>query len=319
MSHSGHSLASSAGDISYWRALCPELAISPNPFDHGDGPLGVIGEVLEAAVAQIRTEGYFQMPAMVPADEVQKIARAIKTVVEAGYPASFVLIYDEIWQMLDRLQHLLAPMLGESFTLTRDVWIYYVRCSNEAKVASKEDSGWGPHRDGHTNITTLREDGSPQVLNLWIPFVDITTSHSCMHVLPTHLDPNYPENLGEVSVPVESLQDIRALPAPAGSVLGWNEYALHWGSRGTLAAESPRISMTARVQSRDTEPVDINFLDQDTAFGFEERLGVIATVIQRYRQRYECPATLQDFCQKRASIYKAVELVRRHKTLERNA
>src|SRR3974377_461813 len=118
--------------------------------------------------------------------------------------------------MVSPLENFLLPILGASYEMTLDVWVYYIRSANEDRAESKEDSGWSPHRDGKQVINSLRGDGRPQLLNVWIPFTNTTVEHSCMYVLPTHLDPNYPDNLKEWSVPHKSLQDIRALPAQAG-------------------------------------------------------------------------------------------------------
>jgi hypothetical protein len=127
-------------------------------------------------------------------------------------------------------------------------------------------------------------------------------------VLPTHLDPNYPDNLQERSVPRKSLQDIRALPAEAGAVLGWNEYALHWGSRSSRWADGPRISLTARFQSRDLGGSDLVTLEPNSSFNFSARLATIGAVFNTYNQRKKCPEALVNFCASQVLLYKAINL-----------
>jgi hypothetical protein len=39
------------------------------------------------------------------------------------------------------------------------------------------------------------------------------------------------------------LHNVTPLPAAAGSVMGWNHGAVHWGGRGTDPAAAPRISI----------------------------------------------------------------------------
>jgi hypothetical protein len=263
---------------------------------------------VQKAGQQVREEGYFQFGPLVPTQEVKLIADAVRTVVDQGFPAPFALVYDQVWQMLSRLENVLSPILGAFYFVTLDVWIYYIRAVNEVRAESKEDGGWAPHRDGKTVIKTLRGDGRPLLLNVWIPFTDTTVEHSCMHVVPTHLDPNYPDYLREWSVPPKSLQDIRALPAEAGAVLGWNEYALHWGSRGSRWADGARISLTARFQSRDLDGSNYPTLDPNSSFNFQARLATIGTLFDTYSRRKKCPEALVDFCRSQVLLDKAIKL-----------
>jgi hypothetical protein len=297
-----------AGDIEFWRSICPQLSISDSPLGSYVEPYAVSPCDVQMVGQQIIEEGYFQVGLVVPRQETKLIAGAVRTVVEHGFPAPFVLVYDQVWQMLSRLESLISPILGACYDMTLDVWVYYIRDANEDRAESKEDSGWSPHRDGHPTISTLRGDGRPQLLNVWIPFTDTTVKHSCMYVLPTHLDPNYPDNLKEWSVPRKSLQDIRALPAEAGAVLGWNEYALHWGSRGTRRAVGPRVSLTARFQSRDLDGSNLVTLDRSSSFNFQARLATIATLFNTYGKRMKCPEALVNFCRSQVLLYKAISL-----------
>jgi hypothetical protein len=297
-----------AGDIEFWRSICPQLSISERPLGSHMQPYAVSPDDVHKAEQQVLEEGYFQVGPVVPRQEIKLIADAVRTVVDHGFPAPFVLVYDQVWQTLSRLENLLSPILGAFYYMTRDVWIYYIRGFDEDCVESKEDSGWSPHRDGKTVISTLRGDGRPKLLNVWIPFTDTTVEHSCMYVLPTHLDPNYPDNLQECSVPSKSLQDIRALPAESGVVLGWNEYALHWGSRSSRWADGPRISLTARFKSRDLEGSDLATLEPNSSFNFQARLATIGTVFNTYSRRKKCPEALVNFCRSQVLLYKAINL-----------
>jgi hypothetical protein len=297
-----------AGDIEYWRSICPQLSISDCPLGSHMEPYAVSPCDVQMVGQQIIEEGYFQVGLVVPRQETKLIADAARTVVEHGFPAPFVLVYDQVWQMLSRLESLISPILGACYDMTLDVWVYYIRDVNEDRAESKEDSGWSPHRDGKPVISTLRGDGRPQLLNVWIPFTDTTVKHSCMYVLPTHLDPNYPDNLQEWSVPRKCLQDIRALPAEAGAVLGWNEYALHWGSRSSRWATGPRISMTARFQSRDLDGSNLVILDPNSSFNFQARLATIGTLFDTYGKRMKCPEALVNFCRSQVLLYKAINL-----------
>jgi hypothetical protein len=297
-----------AGDIKFWRSICPQLSISESPVGSHMKPYAVSPSDVQKATKQVLEEGYFQVGAVVPRQETRLLTDAVRIVVDHGFPAPFVLVYDQVWQMLSRLENLLSPILGAFYYMTLDVWIYYIRNFSEDRADSKEDSGWSPHRDGKLVISTLRGDGRPQLLDVWIPFTDTTVEHSCMYVLPTHLDPNYPDNLREWSVPRKSLQDIRALPAEAGAVLGWNEYALHWGSRGSRWADGPRISLAARFQSRDLDGSGFLTLDPNSSFNFQARLATIGTLFNTYGRRKKCPEALVNFCCSQVLLYEAIKL-----------
>jgi hypothetical protein len=296
-----------AGDIEFWRSICPQLSISESPLGSPMKPYAVSPRDVQKVEQQVLEEGYFQVGPVVPKQETKLIADAANTVVDHGFPAPFVLVYDQVWQMLSRLENLLSPILGAFYYVTLDVWVYYIRNVNEDRAEPKEDSGWSPHRDGGPVINTLRGDGRPQLLNVWIPFTNTSVDHSCMYVLPTHLDPNYPDNLREYSVPRKSLQDIRALPAEAGAVLGWNEYALHWGSRSSRWAHGPRISLAARFQSRDLDGSNLLTLD-NSSFNFQARLATIGSVFNTYSRRKKCPEALVNFCCSQVLLYKAINL-----------
>jgi hypothetical protein len=303
-----NAIVKKAGDIQFWRSICPQLSISESPLGSHMKPYAVSPSDVQKATQQVLEEGYFQVGPIVPRQETRLLTDAVRTVVDHGFPAPFVLVYDQVWQMLSRLENLLSPILGTFYCVTLDVWIYYIRGFGEDRANSKEDSGWSPHRDGKLVISTLRGDGRPQLLDVWIPFTDTTVEHSCMYVLPTHLDPNYPDNLREWSVPRKSLQDIRALPAEAGAILGWNEYALHWGSRGTRWADGPRISLAARVQSRDLDGSGFLMLDANSSFNFQARLATIGTLFNRYSRRKKCPEALVNFCRGQVLLYEAIKL-----------
>jgi len=169
-----------AGDIEFWRSICPQLSISERPLGSHVQPYAVSPCDVQKATQQVCEEGYFQVGPVLPTQEIKLIADAVHTVVDHGFPAPFVLVYDQVWQILSRLENLLSPILGAFYYVTLDVRIYYIRAVNEDRAESKEDTGWSPHRDGKTVINTLRGDCRPQLLNVWIPFTDTTVEHSCM-------------------------------------------------------------------------------------------------------------------------------------------
>jgi len=98
---------------------------------------------------------------------------------------------------------------------------------------------------------------SPAVLNVWIPLNDATTENGCMYVVPREFDADFARTDGhhahmnpatEVQRGVSSkihfpLHGVRALPAPAGSLIAWYGNTIHWGSSCSKYAEDPRKSI----------------------------------------------------------------------------
>src|SRR5207244_2616081 len=86
-------------------------------------------------------------------------------------------------------------------------------------------SGWPPHCD---------DANRPNRVTVWIPLSDATLDNGCMYVVPRD----------RAAADADArLQACRALPAAAGSILGWNFDVLHWGSTCTRPGE-PRIAIS---------------------------------------------------------------------------
>ena len=82
------------------------------------------------------------------------------------------------------------------------------------------------------------------------------------------------------------LQRSRALPAPAGSVLGWAFDVLHWGS-GNLRASAPRVSVAYEWLGADVTPLEpeLPLIDLDQGFPpLSQRLDCVARAILSYHR-----------------------------------
>jgi len=64
-----------------------------------------------------------------------------------------------------------------------------------------------------------------------------------MYIVPAFFDTNYGNVQKGQKREIINFQDIRALPAVAGSVLCWNHAVLHWGGRSNERAPHPHISL----------------------------------------------------------------------------
>ena len=172
--------------------------------------------------------------------------------------------------------------MGRDYRALPDFWVLARTNENAA--------GWGPHRD--RCVPTLDPDNSPHTLTVWLPFTDATPLNGCMYVLPgTPHDDRFVGAAGTAGQQhrPQSTQDIRALPATAGSMLAWNQAVLHWGSRGSRLGTGPRISAAFEFQRADRPAFNSPLLDPHRIPSFSERLGLIGKRVLRYRHMYPLP------------------------------
>ena len=92
----------------------------------------------------------------------------------------------------------------------------------------------------------------PSIVTAWIPLTDVTPLDSCIYVVPAACDPDYYSEERGVRPERIRLQDVRALPAAAGSVVGWSTHLAHWGSRSSRFAAGPRIAVDRVSAARAT-------------------------------------------------------------------
>lgn len=274
----------------YWIDLNPQLTLSSDPFSASPAPFEALGTRAEESILRLRREGYDQIDPIFPAPRMANLAQAVQRVVDAGFPTPLAMVYDEFWQLIPALDRLLRPILGGAYVIVPDYWIYHID-------GQRELGGWEGHRDDETGQWTLRDDGSPTLLTLWIPLTDATLDNACMYVLPTDRDPNFPDNVEKDAVPFELLPEVRALPADAGSVLIWNQYALHWGAQRSPRARGPRISLAIYVQSADVDPYLAQPLDTSAPLSFEERLAIASRAVIKYSPYIPVHDDVLCFCQ----------------------
>jgi ectoine hydroxylase-related dioxygenase (phytanoyl-CoA dioxygenase family) len=172
-------------------------------------------------------------------------------------------------------------MLGENYRVLGDFWIWCI----SSRTAS---AGWRPHRDYQfRKRMTVRDDGTPLIVTVWIPFTDATPLNGCIYLLPMSRDPNVPDRLLSFEIP--NLQDVRALPAQAGSVLAWNQYVLHWGGAASTWADGPRMSTGIYAQAADVPLFTDKPVDFDQDLPFARRLSLISANLLLYQNEHRFP------------------------------
>jgi hypothetical protein len=257
----------------FWLDLCPEMTSSDEPFVPTPARPTIPKDLAVQCEEMIALDGYFLTPPIVQSEDAAKVGRAISRLAAEGYPTGFVAVFDEFWRLFYGLESLLRPVLGDDYLMVPDgLWAFFVPPGDPGL------SGWsslGPHRDSIGPDAHLVTSGRPGLVNIWIALTDANPLNSCLYVLPASIDDDYLDRMA-VSSGAVSLQDIRALPVEAGSVLGWTSHLLHWGGRSSPTATMPRMSVALYLQRRDVKPYASDTISFNEPIPFEKRLQWIA-------------------------------------------
>jgi hypothetical protein len=260
-------------DPAFWRGLNPQLTITERPLSVGIDPLRVDAAVAARAARQIVDEGYFHAPSVIPPARLAALRVGAERVVAAGLPSGFTCVYDEFYQAFHGLEALFAPLLGERYLMVlQGLWTYVVPAGDPAY---RQWTTVAPHRDTLGPDPRVVARGTPSIINVWIPLTDVSTIDSCVYAVPAPGDPDYYSPDRRVRPERFRLQDIRALPAAAGSVLGWSTHLVHWGSRSSAFAAGPRIAITVYFQRRDAARLHPATVELDAPIPFDARLSWI--------------------------------------------
>lgn len=258
----------------FWTALCPQLSIDGD----ANATPAAVGET-DPMLVTLKREGYIRVPDALPESTVGPIGDAVSTLYRLGIPLPFAFVYDQLWLAFQGLSAFLTAVLGDGYRALPDFWVWHVNPDEQA-------AGWGPHRD--RLMPTLDADNSPHTLTVWLPFTDATPLNGCMYFLPAHRDDRFRQRRwdGADNTVVDNPQDIRAVPATAGSMMAWNQAILHWGGRGSRLGDAPRISAAFEFQRADRPAFNSPLLDPGRLPTFGERLGLIGKQVLQYRHMY---------------------------------
>jgi tetratricopeptide (TPR) repeat protein/ectoine hydroxylase-related dioxygenase (phytanoyl-CoA dioxygenase family) len=287
-----------ARDRGYWESLNPNLKISEKIGDFAK-PVSVDPAVVREAKEDISTQGYLHTPSLLPKEHIDQLAKAVEIVTGAGWPTPFVFVYDNFWEIYQALEPVVNGVLGPGYILSPQIWCWHVKPNSKS-------SGWAGHRD-RPEVNAVFPDGSPKTMTTWMPLTDATPLNGCMYVLPANLDPNY--NLKSHELNIDTVQNVRALPAERGSMLAWTEQLLHWGSRSSDKAKHPRISLANTFQHPDVPLFDTPRLDAHKLLPFEQRLGLIAQNNLWHQERYHDPAEIVALCEKMCHYFPPIQFL----------
>lgn len=259
-------------DADFWRELNPELTISDVPLAPRVVPVDFDEDSARWHAAFLMDEGYLQTPPVFSAGDITPLRTAVERIVALGLPSGLAWMYDEFYLLLARIEPVLRPMLGPSpLLLPRDYWVFHVPPGSTLRTGF---GAYGRHRDYFVDRHFI-DGGLPRILNTWIPLTDVTTLDSCMYVVHPDGDADYRTESQDVRSEAITLEDIRALPTPAGSVTAFSTRAAHWGSRSSRFATGPRIAVTCVLQRRDCTPFEPEVIDLTQPLAWDRRFALV--------------------------------------------
>ena len=262
-----------ANDPAFWLHLNPHMTITEERRKPCARPFAMSAEQSRMTVEDIKDEGYFKIPDVLPAQPLEALVKAVENLRDDHWPVPFSYVYDEFWLKYQELAEVLTAILGPGYKMMPTMYTFCV-------APGGGGAGFLPHRD-RSRRKLLRPDGNTIAMNVWISLTEATADMGCIYLLPTKYDPNFPNNLKSYNV--TNYQDIIALPTKAGDILGWNEGVYHWGGRSNKRATGYRISMAASFQRGDDEALETPMLDPMVLPSFKQRLSLIGAQILRYQ------------------------------------
>jgi hypothetical protein len=281
-------------DIGYWQQLCPELHITKDVATRSSGkPNTGVGKQKK----EIVENGFFLTAksdlSAKSTDVIQGLARAILLLNKAGWPATFILLFDEAWVVINDLSDQMKGSTGNATNF--DILAWHVDPSDPALRHN-----FSPHRDRSPPdpTSTFRADKTPMYTSAWVALTGATTENSCLHVVPRQLDPAYMlrdspdlDGDGEDSSKRDAVLDktedkslkaatdkqedfeslvwsyyagvdkskqtramVQPLPRAPGEAIFFSHRLMHWGSPGNPDCKDPRISLSVACASDEFEP-----------------------------------------------------------------
>eukprot|EP00978_Attheya_sp_CCMP212_P036942 scaffold170959_cov30-Attheya_sp.AAC.1 len=282
-------------NVEFWKSVCPQLTITSSKDNtimsttaNQKDSIIIAEKEAEKRRNCLVKDGYALVDKLEdgghPNNEQQqllvtKLAAAISGLDGThGYPATFVLLYDETWELARIASQVLSSASSSTnennnniLALNFDMLAWHIRPG---------EAGFSPHRDRQplnvadsftSNPKKSHAEQAQQeakYVTLWMALTDATPENSCLYVIPKPYDPGYmagddkdnDEDLDPLTRAVstkESYQHIRALPRRAGESILFTHRILHWGSRG---------NPTSSTQQKNKPRIAISFVASDASF-----------------------------------------------------
>ena len=287
----------------FWEALCPVCSVlgSNSTRSRPIDPPAVADEDASELRARLAGDGYAHLDGSTiggKSDDysalITRLQAAVSALVARGWPASFVLIYDEAWELVQRLGPWVAGATGGNACMM-DLVAWHID-------PGAGQAGFTPHRDRHLGLgeqdttavrggfrvsSTDARSGStgdeaaallPRYCTCWVALSEATPDNGCLYVIPRGADPAYDAGdctaaalgggadsfalrMGPSRAPVyvpnteTAWRHVRAVPCAPGSAVLLSHRVIHWGSAGRQqSALGPRLSISFAASDHAFEP-----------------------------------------------------------------
>lgn len=263
-------------DVERWRRLVPFASIEEKVVSGDHARIAPPDAVREKS--RLDEDGYFSLKQVLDRERIARMHDIARAVRADGWPVAFAFVYDEFWSVArtPSISAFLEASLGPGFMQNTVVWAHWV-------PDAKGVAGWRPHDDCR--------GGGDTFLSLWIPLSEATVENGCMFLVPDRrsrevadaikAQDNLPDTLFR-----KTLQDVVALPASPGSLIGWRGDVLHWGGANS-GSSTPRVSLALEFRSRDarTRRFERPLIDPRAALPpFRTRLFAIVKALREYTE-----------------------------------
>ena len=189
----------------YWRGLVPTCTISEDPSSAlVPPPLLLPEKLIEELKQRMNVDGYFELgkEALATAGTayigyaavIERLEVGVRQLVAMGWPASFIVLFDEAWQLVQLLSEVMRGSTGGNECMM-DLVAWHID-------PSASEAGFTPHRDRQLGLQELdtpqvaagfRQPGgaSPRDGTCWIALSEASTDNGCLYVIPRSADPAY--------------------------------------------------------------------------------------------------------------------------------
>ena len=166
----------------YWRRLCPRLHVGDAAFCATCGTAARLGASERATMrSRLIEDGYYTTPPdggwLPSAVSLPAVRDGMRRIVEAGWPATMILMFDEAWAIAHHFASLIGAVSGNEMSFDMLAWL----------VAPAEgQAGFAPHRDRQPADVrgSFHADGMPKYCTAWVALGDATPDNSCMCASP---------------------------------------------------------------------------------------------------------------------------------------
>lgn len=285
-----------AENPAYWRSLCPGLSVMSrkNSMAASDEAADQDSSVSDECKARLLCDGYFTVSSVVNRPEpafqrtLNAVADGIVALVAAGWPPTFIFVFDEPWELLEYAAKINAATSGTAPNMDFLAFLVDPNLSG---------GGFTPHRDRQPEdvASSFFDDGRPKYSTCWLALKDATPENSCLYFIPRDNDPGYSggdgtgeddDMLRDALCSKEAYQYIRAVPLRQGEAAFFSHRLIHWGSRGRQGYPHPRFALSFAFSDPDFEaPFFPTSHLPSPPLGL--RLGLAAAQLFCYHERFE--------------------------------